>query len=128
MTTRLIAALVTSVLATSLVLPPSAQAGGCGGGGYKAYRSSSKADAYSKKKTIVSTERRSELPAGAPVVDKSVEPEITATAEELAKPVDKAAELPNSETEARTTGAAGSKDCKRFAAAIGSTVSVECAK
>ena len=128
MTTRLIAALVTSVLATSLVLTSSAQAGGCGGG-YKAYRSSSKAGAYSKKKkTIVSTGRGSEVPAGEPVVDKSVEPEKKATAEELAKPVDKAAELPNSETGARTTGAAGNKDCKRFVAAIGSTVSVECAK
>ena len=127
MTTRLIASLVTSVLATSLVLTSSVQAGGCGGG-YKAYRSSSKAGAYSKKKTIVSTGRGSEVPAGEPVVDKSVEPEKTATAEELAKPVDKAAELPNSETGARTTGAAGNKDCKRFVAAIGSTVSVECAK
>ena len=127
MTTRLIAALVASVLATSLVLTSSAQAGGCGGG-YKAYRSSSKAGAYSKKKTIVSTERRSELRAGKPVVDKSVEPEKTTAAEELANPVDKAAEAPDSETGARTTSAAGNKDCKRFVAAIGSTVSVECAK
>ena len=123
MTTRLIASLVTSVLATSLVLTSSAQAGGCGGG-YKAYRSSSKAGAYSKKKTIVSTERR----AGKPVVDKSVESEKTTAAEELANPVDKAAEAPDSETGARTTSAAGNKDCKRFVAAIGSTVSVECAK